>query len=145
MGEKAVNGPLLEKWRNAFDAFDYDCDGFIELDVIGQAIRAIGCNPTEQEIADMEEDADGAALNFSTFVYLAYRHWRYVDAERELVNTFRLFDRTRSGRLPADTVRKIFRNATRPFSEAQIEDIMRHCTGEDGSVNYSEMVRIVLS
>ena len=43
--------------------------------MIGQAAA---CNPEEQE-----EVADGMALKLNTFVYLAHRNWRYVDAERE--------------------------------------------------------------
>ena len=52
--------------------------GLIKLDVICQAISR---NPAEQKVG-----ADGMALNLSTFVYLAYRQWRYMHSERELVN-----------------------------------------------------------
>ena len=59
--------------------------GLIKTDVICQAISR---NPAEQKVG-----ANGMALNLSTFVYLEYRHWRYMHAERELVNKFRMFDR----------------------------------------------------
>ena len=62
---------LHKKCRNAFH-YEY---GLIKPGVIGQVAA---CNTAEQE-----EVADGIALNFNTFVYLAHRNWRYVDAERE--------------------------------------------------------------
>ena len=83
--------------------------------------QVAACNPGQEEVAD------GMALNFDTFVYFAHRSWRYVDADRDLVNAFRMFYWGSGGPLE-ESARKIFSNATRRLPQSKINDIMRHCT-----------------
>ena len=144
MGENLVGTERLEKWRNAFDAFDDDCDGFIEPEMIGQAIRAIGYNPTDGEIEDMVVDV-GMAVNFATFMYIAYRHSRYVDSESEILKVFRLFDKEKTGKLSVDVIRSIFKGMKRPFADVQIEDILKQSRVVDGMVNYNDLVKMLMS
>ena len=145
MSEQIVTAEQLEKLHNAFDAFDEDCDGFIDAAMLVKALRAVGFNPTPEEVEDMQEDVDGKPLNFSTFLYIVYHHSRYVDVEQELVNAFRVFDKEKKGRLPVGTVRAILQNTRKPFTESQIDDILDHANVKNGFVDYADMVKVILS
>ena len=52
---------LLAEYREAFSMFDKDSDGCISTKELGVAMRALGQNPTEQELQAIinEVDIDG--------------------------------------------------------------------------------------
>ena len=45
-----------ENFKNAFDAFDENRNDFIETADLGKLLRAVGFNPTPEEIEDMMLD-----------------------------------------------------------------------------------------
>ena len=57
--------PLLPEYKEAFHLFDRDDNGFITTKELGAIMRALGFNPTDQEIQDMvnEVDYDGKPEN----------------------------------------------------------------------------------
>jgi hypothetical protein len=48
---------VTDKLRDVFKVFDRDESGFIDTDELGVGLRALGCNPTEDEIQQMIQDA----------------------------------------------------------------------------------------
>ena len=145
MSEQIVTAEQLERLHNAFDAFDDNNDGMIDPPILVKALRAVGFNPTPEEVEDMEEDVGSKPISFSTFMYIVYHHSRYVDVEQELINAFRVFDKDKKGRLPVATVKAILQNTRQPFTEAQIDDILEHATVRNGLVDYTNLVKVILS
>ena len=63
--------------KEAFALFDANGDGTITVTELGQAMRQLGQNPTDQELQDMinEVDADGnGTLEFDEFCNLMERN-----------------------------------------------------------------------
>ena len=61
----------IEMFQKTFDMFDMDRSGYITADELGQAMMAIGQNPSDEELADIirevDQDQDGE-INFSEFL-----------------------------------------------------------------------------
>jgi Ca2+-binding EF-hand superfamily protein len=93
----------------------------------------------------MRLDVGRKPISFNAFLYIVYRHSRHADVEDELMKVFRLFDRDRTGRLPADTIREVLTRCEKPFTPAQISDILSCAGAQDGLVDYQEMVKAVLA
>lgn len=144
MDESQVTAEMIEKLRNAFDAFDEDGDGVLDITGMINALRALGLNPTSDELRDMKADLSGSPVPFTTFLYIAYHHSRYVDVEGDLVNAFRVFDKEKTGRLPVKTIRDILQSIKKPFNDTQIDDILKHCDVSNGMVDYAELVNVIL-
>ena len=66
----------IAEFREAFSLFDKDYDGAITKFELGNAMRALGQNPTEEEVKEMidEVDADGSgSIDFPEFLSLMAR------------------------------------------------------------------------
>jgi Ca2+-binding EF-hand superfamily protein len=145
-----MSGPVFapedrENFKNAFDAFDDNLDDMVSVDVLGRLLRAVGFNPRADEVEDMIEDIGAPVFDFNSFLYLVSLHAREVDPEGDLVDAFRVFDKTGSGRLKTDTVRQILRSIKEPFTDDQIGELLGQAD-VDGSdtVKYDDFVRLIL-
>ena len=136
-----------ENYKNAFDAFDEDRDDYITADVLGKLLRALGYNPKPEEVQDMIDDVGGdGKIDFDSFMYLVSRHAREADPEKELIDAFRVFDKTGKGKLHQDIIIKILKNIKQPFTDEQIEEVLKKTKiNRDGTIDYSEFVSILLS
>ena len=45
--------------REIFTLFDKNSDGYVNTSELGTMLRALGMNPTQQEVKDMEKELDG--------------------------------------------------------------------------------------
>ena len=145
MGEQIITSDQLEKLHNAFDAFDEDNDGKVQCDVLEKLIRSVGFNPSVEEIEDMTDDLNNAPFTFNAFLYIVFRHSRCVNVEEDLIRAFRVFDKTKCGRLPIATVKAILENTRQPFTKEQIDDIIEHCDAKNDLVDYRILVRSILT
>ncbi|KAK8882115.1 Calmodulin-like protein 4 [Tritrichomonas musculus] len=135
----------LEKMHSVFDAYDDDNDGRIDYDKLETLIRAVGFNPTPEEVEDMILDVQKRPFTFCQYLYIVYRHSRAVCVEEELVTAFEVFDRNKSGRLPVATVRSILENTRQPFSSDQIDDLLDHVDIQNDEVDYTTLVHAILN
>jgi calmodulin len=134
-----------ENFKNAFSAFDDDRDGTIPTTLLGKLLRAVGCNPYPEEVADMIDDLGGNPLDFKNFYYLLSSHARAAYPEEELVDAFRVFDRDGTGRLPVETIEKILKSLKQPFTDDQISELISQAdVDEQASIDYREFVRVML-
>merc|ERR1712066_812719 len=72
-------------------------DGTITTKELGTVMRSLGQNPTEAELQDMinEVDADGnGTIDFPEFLSLMSRKMKDTDTEEELVEAFKVSDRS---------------------------------------------------
>jgi Ca2+-binding EF-hand superfamily protein len=133
-----------ENFKNAFDAFDEDRDDLCATAILGKLIRAIGFNPLPEEVEDMQEDIKAPTFDFNTFLYLVYRHAREADPEAELIESFRVFDKDGTGKLPVATIRTILENLKQPFTREQIDELLGKATIVADKIAYEEFVPLML-
>jgi Ca2+-binding EF-hand superfamily protein len=145
-----MRGPVFaaedrENFKNAFDAFDDNRDDVVSVEVLGKLLRAVGFNPRPDEVEDMIEDIGAPVFDFNSFLYIVSLHAREADPEAELVDAFRVFDKTGSGLLKTDTVRQILRNLKEPFTDDQIDELLgRAEVDAEDSVKYEDFVTLML-
>lgn len=135
----------LEKLHSVFDAYDEDNDGKIDYEKLETLIRAVGYNPTPEEVDDMILDVQKRPFTFCQYLYIVYRHSRAANVEEELVTAFKVFDRNSSGRLPVATVRSILENTRQPFSSDQIDDLLEQADIQNDEVDYTMLVHAILN
>ena len=51
--DKMATPEQLNEWREAFQLFDKDGDGFIATSELGTVMRAVGASPTQAQVAEM--------------------------------------------------------------------------------------------
>jgi len=98
----------ISEFQEAFLLFDKDGNGCITLEELGTVIRSLGQNPTEEELHDMisEVDVNGnGTIEFGEFLCLMARKMKETDAEEELKEAFKVFDKDQNGYISASEVR----------------------------------------
>ncbi|CAA6662762.1 unnamed protein product [Spirodela intermedia] len=111
----------ISEFQEAFCLFDKDGDGAITLEELATVIRSLGPTPTEEELLDMVEEADE------------------VNAEEELDEAFKVFDKDQDGYISADEPRG-------KLTDEEVEQMIREADVDgDGQVNFDEFVRIMMT
>ena len=106
--------------KEAFDLFDEDGSGDIELKELKVAMRALGFSRTGQEVKDMmdEVDEDGSgAIDYDEFVMLMTKKMADRDPDKELKKGFELFDEQNDGKISFSTLKNISKSLGHNMSD----------------------------
>ena len=75
-----------------------DSDGTITIAELGSVMRALGCNPTEQDLQQILKEID-TAPEYDEFVELMERKFKDQGAQDEQFQAFNLFDNDGNGKI----------------------------------------------
>ena len=86
------------RWKEAFSLFDKRGDGHVNKNTLGDLLRAIGQNPTQAEVAEVENGVK-SDVDFDQFVKIAKRPdgFRPAGEPEDLIKGFQIFDKEHSG------------------------------------------------
>lgn len=140
-----ITSRQLQTLHEAFDTFDTDGDGYIEPNLIERALRACGYNPSISEMTDIYEDIQRRPISFSAFLYISYRHSRNSNVEQELIDAFHVFDEKETGYIPTKDIKNVLTSIKRPFTDAQIDELVTQTKPWNNLVDYKKFVHILLN
>merc|ERR1711962_220620 len=86
--------------REAFDLFDADGSGTIDIKELKVAMRALGFEPKKEEIKKMISDVDkdgSGTIDFNDFLLMMTQKMSEKDSREEILKAFRLFDDDETG------------------------------------------------
>lgn len=134
--------------REAFELFDKDGSGSISTEELASVMRALGQNPTPEEIQDMvngiDDNSDGE-IDFQEFLSLYSGSMNNADDEEFIAWAFESFDTDKSGKLNADEVRRIVLSMGDELSEEEVAEIMdRADLDGDGLLSFQEFTRLII-
>ncbi|EXB93240.1 Calmodulin-like protein 11 [Morus notabilis] len=147
MGEVLTEQHIAD-FQEAFYLLDKDGDGCITIDELATAIKSLDQNPTEEELQRMisEVDVDGnGTIEFGEFLNLMARKMKEHEAEEELREAFRVFDKDQDGYISPTELRHVMINLGEKLKDEELEQMIREADLDgDGLVNYEEFVRMML-
>ena len=106
------------------DIDDKDSSGTISTVELLHVLRAMGQNPSEEELNGiiMEIDIDGSGtIDFDEFVSLMKDKALEVDVDNDIREAFRMFDRNKDGYIDMSELRKMFALVGGLFSREEME------------------------
>merc|ERR1711892_1372787 len=98
------------EFKEAFDEFDTDGSGTISPEELLGVLRAMGQNPTEDELLNlvMEVDIDGnGTIEFEEFLSMMKKKASEADEEADLREAFKIFDRDKDGFISMKELKKV--------------------------------------
>merc|ERR1712106_754593 len=128
----------LEALRTAFNSFDTEGKGHIDMDTIGNILRMMGVKVTAgalKEIVDELDETGNGLLGFDQFAELAAKFLVEEDEEelkKELTEAFRIYDKEGQGFITNETLKEILREIDNKLTEADLDGIIEE-VDEDGS------------
>ena len=136
-------------YMDAFNLFDTNHDGTINSQKIGEIMRKLGKNPTEQQLLQLIGNVtktDSKKITFDDFVDLMEKKNKEDDTEAEIINTFRIFDKENNGLISNEELFHIIRTFGETLTDKEIEEIINEADVDgDGYINYEEFVRMMIT
>ena len=146
MSEHLTEDKIAE-FREAFEIFDKNRDGFITIKELAEIMKNLGQNPTEAELTDMinEVDIDGNGnIDFKEFLGLMARKMR--DTEEELFKAFKVFDRDGNGLISATGLKHAMISLGEKITDEEADEMIKEADIDgDGYINYEEFVRMIIN
>ena len=110
---------------------------------------SLGQCPSKAEVQDMilEHDQDGnGVIDFPEFLTMMARKLSDTDNEEEIVEAFKVFDKNGDGYLSHAEMRHVMGNLGEKLTDEEVEEMVAEADVDgDGSVNYEEFVKMMMS
>ncbi|KAI8514255.1 PREDICTED: calmodulin-like [Branchiostoma belcheri] len=137
----------ISEFKEAFELFDKDGNGSIDLEELRTVMTKLGQNPTNSELRDMinEVDTDGdGTIDFTEFLTMMTQQMKQMHQEEELRDSFKLFDKDGNGSISAAELRQVMANLGEKLTDEEVDAMIREADVDgDGEVNFEEFVRMM--
>jgi calmodulin len=139
----------IAEFKEAFEIFDKNKDGFITIKELGEIMKNLGQSPTDAELTDMinEVDVDGNGnIDFKEFICLMARKMRDTDTEEELIEAFKVFDRDGNGLISGTELKHVMVSLGEKITDEEVDEMVKEADIDgDGYINYEEFVRMIIN
>jgi calmodulin len=135
--------------KEYFDMFDRDKDNLINEKELGNILRSLGHDPTEQDLTEMIKEVDNdsdSKIEFEEFLKIMNNKLKQTETEQELIEAFKIFDKEGKGLISENEFKHIMLSLGEKISEEELEEMMKKADPKNqGYVNYKEFAKILLS
>ena len=137
----------IEEFKEAFSLFDEEGNGQLSNKLLITVLRALGNNPTEEEVDFMikEVDEDGSGtIEFDEFLQMMSNKMNSVNYEKVIWEAFKVYDRDGNGLISGAELRYVLSTQGPMLTHEEIDDIVSEADMDgDGHVNYYEFMRLL--
>merc|ERR1712055_337196 len=147
-GKRDMDQLLNAEFKEVFDEFDTDKSGTISPEELLGVLRAMGQNPTEDELLNLvlEVDIDGnGTIEFEEFLSMMKKKASEVDEEAELREAFKIFDRDKDGYISMKELKKVASMLGTMLTKEEVEEFMAEADADgNGKLDHDEFVKMLL-
>ncbi|XP_004606065.1 centrin-1 [Sorex araneus] len=133
--------------REAFDLFDADGSGTIDVKELKVAMRALGFEPRKEEMKKMisEVDKEGTGkISFNDFLAVMTQKMAEKDTKEEILKAFRLFDDDETGKISFRNLKRVASELGENLTDEELQEMIDEADRDgDGEVNEDEFLRIM--
>ncbi|XP_019395867.1 PREDICTED: centrin-2 [Crocodylus porosus] len=152
--QRKKTGPKLEltedqkqEIREAFDLFDTDGTGNIDVKELKVAMRALGFEPKKEEIKKMISDIDKEGtgkISFHDFLAVMTQKMAEKDSKEEILKAFKLFDDDETGKISFKNLKRVAKELGENLTDEELQEMIDEADRDgDGEVNEQEFLRIM--
>ncbi|XP_063631924.1 uncharacterized protein LOC134803148 [Cydia splendana] len=135
--------------REAFNLLDYTGEGKMNAQDFRVAIKALGYEPTFEELQQMINGVDkggSGKLSFENFQTLLMRKVMALDTDGDIMKSFRLFDVDDTGSISFENVKTVTEILGTYLTDEEIEEMMDDADKDyDGVVSVEEFMKMIKS
>merc|ERR1712070_799957 len=117
----------IAECKEAFDLFDADNGGTIDIEELGTAMPALGFEPKKAEIKkmvdDLDKDGDGT-IDFDEFLLLMGGKMSEKDMKDDMIKAFKLFDTENSGKVSFKNLQAVAKELGESMSDEELKGMM---------------------
>jgi len=137
----------IDEFKEAFNLFDKDGNGSIDVQELKTVMRSMGATPTNAELRDIIREVDSdqnGTIEFNEFLTLmAKSKGKKSNPEEELREAFRVFDRDGNGLISHAELKEAMQTLGEPLSDEELKVMIDEAdTDGDGQINYQEFITL---
>ncbi|KAJ3361607.1 Centrin-1 [Kappamyces sp. JEL0680] len=133
--------------REAFDLFDSDGSGTIEVKELKVAMRALGFEPKKEEMKKMMQDVDKngtGKIDFNEFLELMTAKMAEKDSKEEILKAFRLFDDDGTNSISFKNLKRVAKELGENLTDEELQEMIDEADRNgDGVIDEDEFLRIM--
>jgi centrin-1 len=150
-GPKAKQGldeEAMEEIKEAFNLFDTEGKGNIDVRELKAAFRALGFQVKKSEIrqmfVDMDKDLASATVAFDEFVEMVTPRMLNRDSREEIMKVFALFDDDNSGAISFKNLKRVATELGENLTDDELQEMIDEADRDgDGVINEEEFYRVM--
>ncbi|CAG9319641.1 unnamed protein product [Blepharisma stoltei] len=147
--DEALSPEQILAFKKAFKLFDDNGDDLIPLSELGTVMRALGQNPTDEELDEYGKEFDpdnNGLIYYEGFQALMIRRLKKDDREEEMLEAFRAFDREGTGKVKCEDIRESFLALCKDLTEDELEEMLKEMDPEGfGEIDYISAVKKMIT
>merc|ERR1712091_694775 len=132
----------IEEIREAFNLFDADNSGAIDIRELKAAMRALGFEVKKEElkkmISDIDNDGNGD-IDFGEFLEMMTGKMGEKDTREDIEKVFKLFDDDNTVKISLRNLRRVAQELGENIDEEELQDMINQANRDgDGEINLDE-------
>merc|ERR1711991_916698 len=145
-GKKKAKGGLteeqIEEIREAFNLFDADNSGAIDVRELKAAMRALGFEVKKEElkkmISDIDNDGNGS-IEFGVFLEMMTGKMGEKDTREDIEKVFKLLDDDNTNKISFRNLARVAQELGENIDEEELQDMINQADRDgDGEINIDE-------
>ena len=133
--------------KEAFQLFDTQNTGYIDIKDLKVAMRALGFEPKKEEIKKIINDVDKTGsghVEFSAFSQIMAQKISDKDTKDEIMKAFRLFDDDETGKISFKNIKRVAQELGESLTDEELQEMIDEADRDgDGEINQEEFLRIM--
>ncbi|ELR53522.1 Centrin-1, partial [Bos mutus] len=143
-----LNETQKQEIKEAFDLFDVDGSGTIDVKELKIAMRALGFEPKKEEIKKMiaETDKEGiGTISFEKFfAIMSVKMVCEKDEKEEILKAFKLFDDDDTGSISLNNIKRVAKELGENLTDDELQEMLDEADHDgDGEINKEEFLKMM--
>jgi centrin-1 len=146
--KQGLDEEAMEEIKEAFNLFDTEGKGNIDVRELKAAFRALGFQVKKAEIRqmfiDMDKDLSSATISFDEFVEMVTPRMQNRDSREEIMKVFALFDDDNTGAISFKNLKRVATELGENLTDEELQEMIDEADRDgDGVINEEEFYRVM--
>ena len=146
--KQGLDDEAMEEIREAFNLFDTEGKGFIDVRELKAGFRALGFQVKKAEIKqmfiDMDKDLSSASVTYDEFVEMVTPRMLSRDSREEIMKVFALFDDDNTGGISFKNLKRVATELGENLSDEELQEMIDEADrDQDGEIGLDDFIKIM--
>lgn len=146
--KSGLDDEAQEEIKEAFNLFDTEGKGVIDVRELKAAFRALGFQVKKAEIRqmfiDMDKDLSSATITFDEFVEMVTPRMQNRDSREEIMKVFALFDDDNTGAISFKNLKRVATELGENLTDEELQEMVDEADRDgDGVISEEEFYRVM--
>mmetsp|Transcript_94339 Transcript_94339/g.219208 ORF Transcript_94339/g.219208 Transcript_94339/m.219208 type:complete len:165 (+) Transcript_94339:58-552(+) len=146
-GQKDLTDVQKSEIRQAFDLFDMDGSGTIDVRQLETAMKALGCEPTQEELAicnrPMDQEDGTGGITYDEFLGMMRQKMLEFEPRDNMIKAFGLIDKKKTGKINFETLRNVMRDVGDKATDEEIQEIIDMIGEGTGEISMEDFLKVM--